>query len=180
MFVDCSFSITLHKTNASGKTAEFTSNSTELTGLKNGKYSLEETTAPQGFEVVSKFTFTVKDGKVTLEKADTTGHYEVNEDGTGIIVKDDYSELTVGKSDITGEKEVEGAKLEIRNPAIDWTSIVAANVSDAVDEINKITAIEEDGKTVGIQWTSGKTAQIVKGLLDGKYTLKETGVDHSQ
>ena len=168
------------KTNASGKTAEFTSNSTELTGLKNGKYSLEETTAPQGFEVVSKFTFTVKDGKVTLEKADTTGHYEVNEDGTGIIVKDDYSELTVGKSDITGEKEVEGAKLEIRNPAIDWTSIVAANVSDAVDEINKITAIEEDGKTVGIQWTSGKTAQIVKGLLDGKYTLKETGVDHSQ
>ncbi len=61
----------------------FKGNKAEITGLKDGKYALEETVAPDGFVTITTFEFEIKDGKVVTEsvKTESTGNVIVSKDG---------------------------------------------------------------------------------------------------
>ena len=65
-----------------------------------------------------------------------------------ILIKDTLTEVSVSKTDITGQEELEGAKIELYdadNNLVEW-------------------------------WISGTEAHEIKGLKTGiEYTLKETG-----
>ena len=111
---------------------EWTSTNKEhlIEGLKvNEEYTLRETIAPNGFVKATDIKFKIEDtGKIQK-----------------ITMVDKF--ITISKTDITNNKEVEGAELEVK---------------------------DEEGKTID-KWTSTKEAHITNGLEEGKtYTLTET------
>ena len=73
-------------------------------------YTLREEQAPKGYVIASEITFTV------------------NEDGTvqTVVMKDDTTKVHISKTDITGDKEIGGAKLVVKDKngkVVDsWTS----------------------------------------------------------
>ena len=101
-----------------------------VSGLEEGKtYRLVEAEAPKGYVKASDIYFTVSKDK----KNET------------VVMKD--AKITASKREITGTKEIEGAKM---------------------------TVTDEKGKTVD-EWTSGKEEHSISGLEEGKrYTLTET------
>ena len=133
-------------TDATGKTvAEWVSEKTpKLVQLDAGTYTLTEETAPDGYVLAESMTFTVdKNGKVTVKNENGE-----DVDAGGIIVmKDNTTKVSISKQDITGDKEIPGAKLQVK------------------DETGKV--IEE--------WTStDKPHEINEKLVAGKtYTLHE-------
>ena len=101
-----------------------------VSGLEEGKtYRLVEAEAPKGYVKAKDVFFTVSNEKK-------------NE---SVVMKD--AKITASKTEVTGTKEVEGAKM---------------------------TVTDEKGKTVD-EWTSGKEEHSISGLEEGKkYTLTET------
>ena len=101
-----------------------------VSGLEEGKtYRLVEVEAPNGYVKAKDVFFTVSNEKK-------------NE---SVVMKD--AKITASKTEVTGTKEVEGAKM---------------------------TVTDEKGKTVD-EWTSGKEEHSISGLEEGKkYTLTET------
>ena len=101
-----------------------------VSGLEEGKtYRLVEVEAPKGYVKAKDVFFTVSNEKK-------------NE---SVVMKD--AKITASKTEVTGTKEVEGAKM---------------------------TVTDEKGKTVD-EWTSGKEEHSISGLEEGKkYTLTET------
>ena len=94
--------------------------------LDNGKYTLKETATEDGnyiigedgqqyFVVGSEFEFTVEDGKITDSKpVNESGIGTIKADGNTITVSDAARNgITLSKTDIRGEAEVAGAKLDI-------------------------------------------------------------------
>ncbi len=66
----------------------YTGNSAQFTGLKDGTYTLEELTAPEGYYTVGTISFTVENGVVSaVAKAGGSGAVARTSDG-GIIVRD--------------------------------------------------------------------------------------------
>ena len=117
-------------TDEKGKTVdEWTSGKEEhsISGLEEGKkYTLTETTAPKGYVKAESIEFTAGDKDQKL------------------VMKD--KQVTITKTEVTGTKEIEGAKMTVK---------------------------DEAGKTVDT-WTSGKEEHYVSGLEEGKkYTLIE-------
>ena len=105
-----------------------------VSGLEEGKtYRLVEVEAPKGYVKASDIYFTVSKDK----KNET------------VVMKD--AKITASKREVTGTKEIEGAKMTVK---------------------------DETGKTVDT-WTSGKEEHYVSGLEEGKkYTLiEETAPD---
>ena len=100
-----------------------------ISGLEEGKtYRLVEAEAPKGYVKASDVSFTV-----TADMESAT-----------VVMKD--AKITAKKTDISGTKEIEGAKM---------------------------TVTDEKGKTVD-EWTSGKEEHSISGLEEGKkYTLIE-------
>ncbi len=69
----------------------------ELRNLPDGAYTLEETAAPDGYTVITEFTFTIENGKVITE-----GNAEVTvEDGTTLTVLNSASIVTTTTLDTT-------------------------------------------------------------------------------
>ena len=103
-----------------------------VSGLEEGKtYRLVEAEAPKGYVKAKDVFFTVSNEKK-------------NE---SVVMKD--AKITASKTEVTGTKEIEGAKM---------------------------TVTDEKGKTVD-EWTSGKEEHSISGLEEGKkYTLTETTV----
>ena len=102
-----------------------------ITDLEDGTYTLTEVTAPDGYEKAESIEFTVTDGKVSV---DTIVMYDAPED----------TYVYISKQDITNNKELPGATLQI--------------VKDG-------TVIEE--------WVSTDTPHVIENLADGTYTLVE-------
>lgn len=103
-----------------------------ISGLEEGKtYRLVEAEAPKGYVKAESITFTAGDKDQKL------------------VMKD--KQVTITKTEVTGTKEIEGAKMTVK---------------------------DEAGKTVDT-WTSGKEEHYVSGLEEGKkYTLiEETAPD---
>ena len=97
-----------------------------------GIYTLSELEAPKGYEKAESKTIEVLEtGKIQT--------FELVNKKTTVY------EVTISKQDMANSKELEGAKLVIKN---------------------------KDGKTVE-EWTSGKEARVIKTLEPGDYTLEE-------
>ncbi|WP_037272362.1 SpaA isopeptide-forming pilin-related protein, partial [Ruminococcus flavefaciens] len=86
------------------KSTEFTGNGTKFTGLKDGKYSLEETAAPTGFKTVTKFTFDIENGVVKNVDVETDGDAVVSKDGKVLEVFDTKSVISIDKKALGGEE----------------------------------------------------------------------------
>ena len=150
----------------SGNTITWTSDKAKggvtLANLPEGVYTLEETTAPDGFtKKTEEMNFEVgADGKVGTVNG-------LTKDDNKVVMEDAASKLTIGKKDITGKQEVTGAKLTLTltNPDESGATLDGVKANITVDS--------RDAKS--ITWTSGKTDAILSKLPDGKYTLKETG-----
>ena len=151
----------------SGNTITWTSDKAKggvtLENLPAGVYTLEETTAPDGFtKKTEEMNFEVgADGKVGTVNG-------LTKDDNKIVMEDDTSKLTIAKKDITGKQEVTGAKLTLKLTKPDESG---ATLDDVTVENSIVGNRTEDS----ITWTSGKTDAILSKLPDGKYTLKETG-----
>ena len=117
-----------------------------VNNLKPGEtYTLRETVAPNGYTVTSDTTFTLKeDGTVDQDKTKTTAI--VSEKGV-VLVKDNMTSVSISKVDITSQKELAGAHIQI---------------------------LDKDGMIVE-EWDSTDKAYTIKGLKTGEtYTLRET------
>ena len=116
----------------------------KIENLPAGTYILRETIAPDGYLIATDIEFTVDAaGKLT-----STG--EVINSGKMLIMRDAVEgdkSFFISKREITGDAELPGAKLEIRN--------------------------KETGEVVK-SWTSGNTPEKIEGLPAGTYILRET------
>ncbi len=134
---------------ASGATLAWKSGSapTDLKNIPDGIYILHEEAAPNGFLKASDIEFTVDQGKVvTIDGSPASENL--------VTMVDELSVLTINKFEITGQKELAGAKLEVLD--------LAGNVVELNGE--KLEWISEAGKT----WE-------IAGIPDGSYTLRESG-----
>ena len=136
--------------NSDGKVVEkWTSDGANhvVTELPAGDYTFKEIAAPDGYVIATDIRFTVDVyGKITVENVDATA---VSENGNPLIVMvDDTTKVKISKRDITTDKELAGATLQI---------------------------IDEDGN-VATEWVSTDEAHFIEGkLIAGKeYTLRET------
>ncbi|MFQ9437206.1 MAG: collagen binding domain-containing protein [Ruminococcus callidus] len=154
------------KIEISGKTITWTSDNAKggvtLANLPAGVYTLEETTAPDGFtKKTEAMNFEVgADGKVGKVNG-------LTKDDNKVVMEDAASKLTIAKKDITGQQEVTGATL----------TLTLTNPDESGATLDGVTAnIIVDSRTaVSITWTSGKTDAVLSKLPDGTYTLGETG-----
>ena len=127
---------------------EWTSDGTDhiVTKLPAGDYTLKEIAAPDGYVIATDIEFEVfADGTIKIRNVDSTA---ISEDGNPLIVMvDDTTKVKISKRDITTDKELPGATLQI---------------------------IDEDGNVVE-EWVSADEAHLVEGkLIAGKeYTLRE-------
>ncbi|MDD2958419.1 MAG: SpaA isopeptide-forming pilin-related protein, partial [Lachnospiraceae bacterium] len=125
-------------------------------GLLNGKYIFTEISSPNGYAVAESIPFEIKDGKVVGNETDV------------IIMKDDVTKVSITKTDITGEKEIPGATLQVIDKegkvVEEWVS------TDKAHEINnKLIAgseytLHEEGAPTGYAYTA-----------DVKFTVDKTG-----
>ena len=117
-----------------------------VTELPAGDYTLKEIAAPDGYVIATDIEFEVfADGTIKIRNVDSTA---ISEDGNPLIVMvDDTTKVKISKRDITTDKELPGATLQI---------------------------IDEDGNVVE-EWVSTDEAHFIEGkLIAGKeYTLKE-------
>ncbi len=152
------------KVSDDGMSLQWTSSDkpTEFTALPDGKYTLEESVAPDGYTITGAVEFVIENGKV--KSSETTvvlpGESTVNTGENTVVMRDELSETVISKQNVTGE-EIPGAKLKLTNTD-------GKDLSKATSE----TALESDGNT--ISWTSGTSAAVIKGLPDGTYTLEES------
>lgn len=161
-----------------GKTITFTSGNapTKIYGLPNGSYTLHEEAAPNGYQVVTDFTFEIKDGSIITEQP--TDREDITVNDAELIIKDSASEIKISKRDVTGNVEIKGATLKLtvkelaNDGVIDWAKI-SENTALEVEAVNEGAENSQNG----IQWTSDTDMQIIKYLPDGTYVLKETGTE---
>ena len=117
-----------------------------VTELPAGEYTLKEIAAPDGYVIATDIEFEVfADGTIKIRNVDSTA---ISEDGNPLIVMvDDTTKVKISKRDITTDKELPGATLQI---------------------------IDEDGNVVE-EWVSADEAHLVEGkLIAGKeYMLRE-------
>ena len=117
-----------------------------VTELPAGDYTLKEIAAPDGYVIATDIEFEVfVDGTIKIRNVDSTA---ISEDGNPLIVMvDDTTKVKISKRDITTDKELPGATLQI---------------------------IDEDGNVLE-EWVSADEAHLVEGkLIAGKeYTLRE-------
>ena len=117
----------------------------ELTGLKDGTYTLTENQAPLGYQTAESITFEIKEGK--LVESENAG------DGTVTMKDEQYkTDIKVSKTAVGGGEELPGAKLTVK--------MVKTADGQAADEL-----IEN--------WISDGTVHEIQNLLDGTYTLTE-------
>jgi uncharacterized surface anchored protein len=118
----------------------------------NKTYTLREKTAPDGFTITTDATFSIdENNRITTE---------IPRNSAGVLlVKDKPTKVKVSKVDITGEKELQGATLQI------------------LDSEGKVVEIKDnDGNVVETcEWVSTKEPKDIVGLKTGVvYTLHET------
>ena len=117
-----------------------------VTELPAGDYTLKEIAAPDGYVIATDIEFEVfADGTIKIRNVDSTA---ISEDGNPLIVMvDDTTKVKISKRDITTDKELPGATLQI---------------------------IDEDGNVVEEWVSTNEPHMIERKLIAGKeYTLKE-------
>ena len=151
-------------------TKEFVS--ATLENVPDGKYVLKEMTAPNGYTVVTAFSFEVKGGKViTASRED--GSITIKEDENIISVNDKRTEVSISKVDAANDEELPGATLTLTNKdltAEQWQKIAFENFNLSNENVD--LTLTEAGN--GVYWVSGVEPTNIVGLPAGTYTLTET------
>ena len=115
-------------------------------------YTLRETSAPAGYVIAEDVSFTVNpDGSVT--------HVEM---------QDDVTKVSISKTDITGEKELAGAALEVRDSN---DNVIDAWVSDGT--AHQINGVLVAGATYTLHEVSAPDGYVV--AEDVTFTVNEDG-----
>ncbi|WP_175460957.1 SpaA isopeptide-forming pilin-related protein, partial [Ruminococcus flavefaciens] len=145
------------------KEVEFDGNVAELEYLPDGKYSLEETAAPDGYTTITTFTFEIEDGVVKNTSVVTDGDKKVSDDGKTIEVFDTKSTIKIDKQALGGTPIPESAGKAkftlIEND--EGASLKGVKVNGkAVEEA--AASVEFDGNAAEFEF-----------LKDGQYTLRE-------
>jgi antirestriction protein ArdC len=83
-----------------------------VTKLKAGDYVLKETAAPTGYVIATEIAFSVDEyGKVTVNGVEATASDESG--NPTIVMVDDTTKASITKTDISGDKEIEGAEMKL-------------------------------------------------------------------
>ena len=115
-------------------------------------YTLRETSAPNGYVIAEDVSFTVNpDGSVT--------HVEM---------QDDVTKVSISKTDITGDKELAGAALEVRDSN---DNVIDAWVSDGT--AHQINGVLVAGATYTLHEVSAPNGYVV--AEDVTFTVNEDG-----
>ena len=164
----------------------------------NNKYKIVESAIeftinsdnPDTKDINEYNTITVKSNSDIKSEADADSedsYYIYNStDSHKITIADaektSYTEVNVGKYDITGETEVEKATLTItdKGTTTDWSNVSIKDADDAEVSFEKIMDETDSEKQIGIKWVSGNSDVKITGLKNGnEYTLKETAGENS-
>lgn len=103
-----------------------------VTELPAGDYTLKEIAAPDGYVIATDIEFEVfADGTIKIRNVDSTA---ISEDGNPLIVMvDDTTKVKISKRDITTDKELPGATLQIidedGNVVEEWVSADEAHLN---------------------------------------------------
>ncbi|MCQ2481980.1 MAG: choice-of-anchor A family protein [Clostridia bacterium] len=159
-----------------GESLIWTSGTTATSvALLDGTYTLTEEVAPTKYDkVVTSFTFTVNQGKVTTSSTDAS--YMLDSASNKIAMFDELLptptptvEVSISKQDITSGEEIKGASLTLIGKDVNGADINFADTD--IVALGDEAVVSSYGKS--LVWTSGYTATKV-GLVDGSYELKET------
>ncbi|WP_298701921.1 SpaA isopeptide-forming pilin-related protein, partial [uncultured Ruminococcus sp.] len=140
---------------------------TDIIGLPDGDYTMEEVAAPDGYnKVKTTFTFTIDKGQVTQTSA-VSEEYGVS--GNDIVMKDSAKKtISISKQAVGGGDELTGAKLKLTAPdGVDLSQIEAAygdQSTDGIDKSDNTISWKSDGTKGSIELTN---------LPAGTYTLEE-------
>lgn len=138
-----------------------------VTKLKAGDYVLKETAAPTGYVIATEIAFSVNEyGVVTVN-----GVEAVATDDNGnptIVMVDDTTKASITKTDISGDKEVEGAEMKLfdkdGNVVDEWIS---------TDTAHEITGKLKAGDKYTLHEESAPNGYVV--AADIEFTVSETG-----
>ncbi|MBO7424055.1 MAG: hypothetical protein J6U23_00105, partial [Clostridiales bacterium] len=135
---------------------------TTISNLPAGVYTLTELTAPQGFAKAETITF------------ELTTDMKIIVDGKEVdkiqMVDDHITDVVISKVDTEGGKELPGAELILTGKTVDGNDVV---IDKSIVELGEGAFIDESYTGSGIKYTSGETATLIKNLPDGTYTLTE-------
>ena len=136
------------------------STSTLIKGLGNGTYTLHEVAAPDGYEVTTDITFTIRDGEIT----------GTNVSGNTVTMVDTMKgEAQISKTNVYGE-EIAGAKLTLTGKDNNGNDIVL-EIDNVILGQGAELVTTENGTS--LTWISGTSGTFVKNLPNGTYTLHE-------
>ncbi|MDE7363453.1 MAG: hypothetical protein K2N27_00990, partial [Ruminococcus sp.] len=143
---------------------------TEIKNLPNGKYTLKETAAPDGYTIATEIEFTINNGKVT----DKNGE-EITDNK--VVIEDSVSTIHISKKEVGGSEELAGATLTLTldvDTAKEGATLKGVTVKQGDNNLT-----EEKGLKVSeesISFISGNSDTVIEKLPDGTYTLTETQV----
>ena len=159
---------------------------TTVTDADNNTYKVLETnvefTISNG--VVTNSSANVKDDFAKVDKKNGGAVAQVNKSGEAVITVCDAintTTVTLNKTDITGEKELTGAVLTIKqgNTVIkEWTSKPSEKMTVTLDDgtytLTEEAAKDASGKPINVVDANGKTYDIVKSVVE--FTVRNGAV----
>ncbi|MFR6587273.1 MAG: SpaA isopeptide-forming pilin-related protein [Ruminococcus sp.] len=120
----------------------------KLNQIPDGKYTLEETVAPDGYDLTTEITFDVVNGKVENVQVGENNKNGYNETQNLITVFDDLKPgVTISKQAVGGGEELTGATLKLTGTNGEDLSKVTGSYGGGSTE-----GIKNDGNS--ISWTS--------------------------